>query len=301
MIKLFASDLDGTLLNATHMVDPIIVSALRTVTKSGAHFAVATGRTMRTPNDFGFHGVPIEAVCSNGSIILDRDGNTIYHNDVDKAVLEEMLRAFPQVCFECVGLDRTYVTGSPQDQLAGFVGTGAVEKVKMAAMRVRRRQMQADCVHNQGISDILSKSICKINARVGDPSLDRELKNFLAGYADRVVNAPFSPVMFEITNVGVDKGTALAWLADYFGYSADEVAVYGDGGNDIAMLQRFEHAYATSNGSDAAKLAAGNVIGSCTFHAVPRHMVKTVREQGSAAVANADAGAGKGNGYVRID
>ncbi|WP_304337889.1 HAD family hydrolase, partial [Collinsella tanakaei] len=119
MIKLFASDLDGTLLNATHMVDPVIVSALRTVTKSGAHFAVATGRTMRSPNDFGFHGVGIEAVCSNGSIILDRDGNTIYHSDVDKGVLEEMLRTFPQVCFECVGLDRTYVTGSPQDQLAG--------------------------------------------------------------------------------------------------------------------------------------------------------------------------------------
>ena len=34
MIKLFASDLDGTLLNATHMVDPVIVSALRTVTKA---------------------------------------------------------------------------------------------------------------------------------------------------------------------------------------------------------------------------------------------------------------------------
>ena len=279
MIKLFASDLDGTLLNATHMVDPVIVSALRTVTKSGAHFAVATGRTMRSPSDFGFHGVDIEAVCSNGSIILDRDGNTIYHSDVDKGVLEEMLRTFPQVCFECVGLDRTYVTGSPQDQLAGFVATGAIEKVKMAAMRIRRRQMQADCVHNQSVSDVLSHSI--------------------SNHADKVVNAPFSPVMFEITNVGVDKGAALAWLASYFGYSADEVAVYGDGGNDIAMLQRFTHAYATSNGSDAAKLAAGNVIGSCAFHAVPRHMVKTVREQGSVASSNADAG--KGSGYVRIE
>lgn len=299
MIKLFASDLDGTLLNATHMVDPVIVSALRTVTKSGAHFAVATGRTMRSPNDFGFHGVDIEAVCSNGSIILDRDGNTIYHSDVDKGVLEEMLRTFPQVCFECVGLDRTYVTGSPQDQLAGFVATGAIEKVKMAAMRIRRRQMQADCVHNQSVSDVLSHSICKINARVSDPSLDSELKDFLSGHADKVVNAPFSPVMFEITNVGVDKGAALAWLASYFGYSADEVAVYGDGGNDIAMLQRFTHAYATSNGSDAAKLAAGNVIGSCAFHAVPRHMVKTVREQGSVASSNTDAG--KGSGYVRIE
>ena len=55
------------------------------------------------------------------------------------------------------------------------------------------------------------------------------------------------------------------------------VAVYGDGGNDIVMLDRFEHAYATSNGSDAAKRAAGNVIGNCAAHAVPRHMVATLR------------------------
>lgn len=297
MIKLFASDLDGTLLNATHMVDPAILSALRTVTNSGAHFVVATGRTMRTPNDFGFRGVPIEAACSNGSIILDRDGNTIFHSDLDKGVLEEMLLAFPQVCFECVGLDRTYVTGSPQDQLAGFVGTGVVDKVKMAAMRIRRRQMQVDCVHNQGVSDVLSHDICKVNARVSDPAVDRELKDFLAGHADKVVNAPFSPAMFEITSVGVNKGAALEWLAGYFGFALDEVAVYGDGGNDIAMFERFEHAYATSNGSEAAKRAAGNVIGNCAFHAVPRHMVKTVREQGDIPASQDNRGAR----YVRID
>ena len=35
MIKLFASDLDGTLLNALHMVDAKILSAIREVTESG--------------------------------------------------------------------------------------------------------------------------------------------------------------------------------------------------------------------------------------------------------------------------
>ena len=133
------------------MVDPVIVSALRTVTKSGAHFAVATGRTMRSPNELRFSRRWHRGGVFQRVHILDRDGNTIYDNDVDKGVLEEMLRTFPQVCFECVGLDRTYVTGSPQDQLAGFVATGAIEKVKMAAMRIRRRRMQADRVHNQSV------------------------------------------------------------------------------------------------------------------------------------------------------
>lgn len=46
------------------------------------------------------------------------------------------------------------------------------------------------------------------------------------------------------------------------------------------MLARFDHAYATSNGSDAAKRAAGNVIGSCAFYSVPRHILATVRREG---------------------
>ena len=46
------------------------------------------------------------------------------------------------------------------------------------------------------------------------------------------------------------------------------------------MLERFSHSYATSNASDDAKRAAGNVIGSCALHAVPRHMLVTVRREG---------------------
>ena len=57
MIKLFASDLDGTLLNLLHDTDRTIRDAIREVTASGAHFSVATGRTMRTSQDFGFSGL----------------------------------------------------------------------------------------------------------------------------------------------------------------------------------------------------------------------------------------------------
>ena len=47
----------------------------------------------------------------------------------------------------------------------------------------------------------------------------------------------------------------------------------------MVMLERFEHAYATANGSDEAKRAAGTVIGPCYLHAVPRHMLRTLRRE----------------------
>lgn len=285
MIRLFASDLDGTLMNAFHRADATVLGAIREAVESGAHFAVATGRSMRSNGDFGFSGLGTEAVASNGSIIFDREGRIIRHVDIDPAFLEELLRTFPQVCFECVSPDGGFVTGSEEARQAGFKKDSPFRRIVMSGMRRRGGAMATDLVYNQTVSQILGHSICKLNARVPDAGLERELHAFLAEHADSVVNAPFNPVMFEITDARVNKGEAVAWLAAHLGFAQDEVAVYGDGGNDIAMLERFApfgHAYATSNGSAAAKAAAHNVIGSCALYAVPRHVRRTIREQTAA-------------------
>lgn len=137
---------------------------------------------------------------------------------------------------------------------------------------------------DQSIGDILRHDVCKINCRVISSELERDLKAYLAERSDRVVNAPFDPVMFEITDVACNKGESVAWLAGYYGIAEDEVAVYGDGGNDIAMLKRFRHSYATKNASDAAKAAASATIGSCMVHAVPKHMLATMHKQNSCTI-----------------
>ena len=283
MIKLFASDLDGTLLNFFHTMDGPIRSSIEEVVLSGAHFAIATGRTMRSNGDFGFEGLEVEAIASNGALVFDREGRLIGHAVMDRAFLEEMLNAFPQVCFECVGVGRSYVTGSLEAYTAGFGSKGPLQKLVAIGAGSGRNpyveQMVAGSDFDVSASEILSRDICKVNARVTDASLEAELHAFLAEHADTVVNTPFDPVMFEISNVETNKGAAVAWLAEFLGYSDDEVAVYGDGGNDIAMLERFEHSYATSNASDAAKSAASEVIGPCALHAVPRHIRRTLRSQ----------------------
>ena len=279
MIKLFASDLDGTLLGLTHAVDKTVLKAIREATDAGYHVSVATGRTLRSTSDFGFDDVPIEAVCSNGSIVMDRDSQVIYHGTVDPVFLEELLRTFPQVCFECVGLHGTYVMGSREQQQAGFRRDNPFKRIVMRGMRGRTKMMFLDYVFDQKPADILKHTVCKINVRVPEHDLERELHAFIDAHSDSVVDTPFDPVMFEITDKAVNKGASVAYLAKYLGYSEDEVAVYGDGGNDLVMLDRFKHSFATANASDAAKAAAGTVIGHHALHAVPKHIMRTVRTQ----------------------
>lgn len=276
MIKLFACDLDGTLLNVRHQTDKTILRTVRAVVDTGARFAIATGRAMMSNRDHGFAGAPVDLLGSNGTIVRDRDGNLLKTFPVPPDALEELLTAFPTIPFDCSTPQGTFVRGSQQQHDEGFRRDNIVKRVIVRGMRgsFDRRDMHFD----QTTADILNlPEVCKINCRVPDPGLERELHAFLHDRADVLVNAPFNPMMFEISEAHANKGAGVAWLAAYYGISEDECAVYGDGGNDIAMLKRFKHSYAMRNGSDEAKAAASRTIGSCALHACPRHIMRTLR------------------------
>lgn len=273
LIKLFASDLDGTLFNILHETDGGILRRLRRTIEAGRHVALASGRCVRRTAELGFGDLPIESVGANGAHVVGRGGEVLRHVTIDPAVIEELLTGFPAVCFNCVGRDHTYVRGTREQHASGYLMprglAGVILRYRMSRA-VRTDEERFDC----GNADVLAQDICKLNFRVPDPGMRREMEAFVAERSDVLVNASFDGDLFELTDARVNKGEAVAWLAGELGLSEDEVAVYGDGGNDLAMLERFDHAYATSNGSDAAKRAAGSVIGSCALHAVPRHIVR---------------------------
>ena len=276
VIKLFAADLDGTLLNALHVTDPVILRSLRRVRAAGRHFSIATGRTLRSNRALGFEG-NVAVVCANGSLVLDEEGRAVRTATMPGEFVEALVRAFPEAPLDYITAERTYHTGTEEQHAASFGNMPLWRKVVMRGMSMTGGP---EHVYECSPERIAALDVCKVNGHIKGLEEAREIAAFLADWSGRVVNAPFDPSMFEITARGVNKGEAVAWLADYLGVSQDEVAVYGDGGNDIQMLERYApygHAFATSNGSDAAKRAAGNVIGACALHAVPRHMLRSLR------------------------
>lgn len=288
MIRLFASDLDGTLFNALHQADGGILRRLRSVIEAGRHVALATGRWSATGAELGFGDLPLEVVSGNGAFVYDARGRLLRSVEIAPDVVEELLEEFPTCCLTCVAPDGTFVRGSQDDQAASYLPARGVWG-HVLSWSFRRSGMGAGMVFDQTNADILSHRICKVNCRVPDPGLKEELAAFVRERSDAIVNASFDGELFELTEASVNKGEAVSWLAGTLGISEEEVAVYGDGGNDIAMLERFEHAYATSNGRDDAKRAAGHVIGSCALHAVPRHMLATVRREDARRSADASA------------
>lgn len=285
MIKLFACDLDGTLLNVRHATDGTILRCVEAVVAAGAHIAVATGRAVQTTHDHGFGGAPVDMLGSNGTIVRDREGNLLKTFPIDPAALEDLLTTFPTIPFDCATPEGMFIRGSKEQHDEGFRRDNPIKRIIVRGMR---GPLSFNNMHfDQTTADILKlHDVCKVNCRVVDPGLSRELAAYLAAHEDSLVNAPFNPIMFEISDRDANKGAGVAWLASYYGYTEDECAVYGDGGNDIAMLRRFRHSYAMANGSNEAKAAASAVIGHNAFHAVPRHIMATLRrERGRVTIA----------------
>lgn len=85
MIKVIASDMDGTLLNSKIQVDEEGVKAIEQARAKGIHFVLCTGRmyddAMQLINHANLYG---PAICMNGAEIRDEHGKILKQIPIDK-------------------------------------------------------------------------------------------------------------------------------------------------------------------------------------------------------------------------
>ena len=103
---------------------------------------------------------------------------------------------------------------------------------------------------------------------LGTSSQVRGMEAFLAEHA-----AHLQTVSFEVRRkgfagswglvvraAGVDKGTAIDWVASHHGVTAAEVVAVGDWLNDIPMLKRAGRSFAMAQAPLSVKAAASDVL-----------------------------------------
>lgn len=278
MIKLFASDLDGTLLARAHKFDEILKTTIEKIVDSGSFFTVATGRD---PSMSKLDGVSdkIYKICMNGAIIISPDGTVLKESLIDKDVLKLLADNFKDLELQFISPDRVYTNISEEEFKNSWLAlppkNGEDLNVAKLFMEDALKKTDFSCSTDK----IVSKNICKINTHVKPNKSYDELYKFLNEHNDKLLNAPCDKGIIEITDNTTNKGNAVKWLANYLGIKEDEVAVYGDGGNDVHMLSMFENSYAPCNGLDEAKKAARNIIDNSNEYSASLHMLNTLIKQ----------------------
>jgi Cof subfamily protein (haloacid dehalogenase superfamily) len=264
VIKLLATDIDGTLLRSDGTVSDRTRAALRAAADTGLGVVFVTGRPPRwldvLVDETGYVGV---AVGANGAVLYDIGTEEIIAaHQLDPQLLRELggeLRAaFPRVQFAL-----EYGKGFAAEP--GYVHEWEINPpydrhgVPIAPPRVA------------SFDDITTQPAVKLLAK--DRQIDAD--EFMAAAIELVgerasVTHSSSFGLLELSAPGVTKATGLSELAESLGIAREEIAAIGDMPNDLPMLAWAGRSYAVANAHPDVQAVADEVVVSNDDDAVAR-------------------------------
>ena len=236
-------DIDGTILLQDETLSPGVIEAVAEVRDAGHEVMLATGRswaaTQRYVEQLGL--VADFVVCSNGAVVMRRDGDGWERWMVevfDPAPVLSLLRdRLPEARY-------MVELGSGQRLYTAVLDDWTLDN---------GRQVDFDELAAQPVSRVV----------VVSPDHDEEDFHRLVSEAglNEVSYAIGWTAWLDIAPLGIDKGTALERVRAELGIPADRVFVAGDGRNDIGMfgwaLAGGGRAVAMGQAPDEVKAAAG--------------------------------------------
>lgn len=256
MIRLVATDLDGTLLRSDGTVSPRAQAALGAATAAGLLVAFVTGRPPRWLDEVieqtGHAGV---AVGANGAVLYDlARGEVLRQHAIEPDLLAELtgeLRAvFPDVHFAA-------------ESGAGFAAEpGYVHDWAVNPRRDRLgRPMPPPLVGP--LPQVIAEPAVKLLAKDRGADADEFWQRAEVLVGDRAtITHSSSYGLLEISAPGVTKASGLAELAAMHEVAAAEVVAIGDMPNDVPMLEWAGRSYAVANAHAAVRAAADEVVAS---------------------------------------
>ncbi|CUX26008.1 HAD family hydrolase [Clostridium sp. C105KSO13] len=236
MIKLVASDLDGTLLQGdAQKLTPRAIELIHELIQKGIHFVAASGRQYDNLRRL-FDEVKddISYVAENGSICLHQ-GKVI-----SRATITRDLTA--RIIAEIKKQEDFEILLSRQD--ACFIENNDPAFVNhIVNVMKNTTQVVEDVSKVEG--PILKIAIC--NMTEGPHIVDKYLKYLQDMFGDEIKVVTSGNLWIDFIAPGTNKGTALQNLLNLFNVKPEECMAFGDQYNDVEMLQLAGTSYAMSN------------------------------------------------------
>lgn len=250
MIRLLATDLDGTLLNSASAVSPRTRAALDSARAAGVRVVPVTARQpiglQQVAAGAGFDDW---ALCGNGAYGVHlATGEHLFAQEIPSAVQQELAEALGRVIPDLV-------FASVRDVGESFVAQHGY--AELAQLSDHKRDPAT--MGGVPLADVLAAPSLKLVIRhpsVPIPEIFAALQELgLTGFEATLSGAPFVEVMAE----GVTKATGLAQLCTHLGIDRTEVVAFGDALNDLEMLHWAGLGIAMP-GADVAVQAAADEI-----------------------------------------
>ena len=246
MIKLVASDVDGTLIkDSTPDLYPEMVDTIKRLKEKGILFCAASGRQYQSlRNVFREVKDDIAYIAENGAHIRYRNTDLsvtpMKREDIEGILA--MLRPYYGECETVISTANGSLVESKNQEFLELLTNG---------------------YHNcfRQVEDVLLENAEIIKIAVYRKDSIRELgeSRFIPAWEKRVKVCMAGEEWVDFMDASVDKGNGLKILEAYFGIDKTETMAFGDNNNDIGMMLAAGESYAVETAVDEVKQAAGNI------------------------------------------
>lgn len=247
--RLFAFDLDGTLLDSRKNLSKANLQALREIQKCGAVVAFASGRLGSSMCKYCSEGLEISMLTLNGAAVYkgkDLSSQLIFEAPLD-AVYANFLLSYAQdqkFALNYYINDKLYTLKRPE---------------KKPWIDLYYQQTSTEYIFLETFDQFSDRTPSKI-LFVGDSSeIDKQEAYFRSLWKDSIYICRTWDHYLEFLNPLANKGTGLKMLAQAHGLDLSQTIAFGDAENDIPMLEAAGMGIAMGNALDKVKAVASKV------------------------------------------
>ena len=252
-IKLFVSDLDGTMLPNRSVVSRENIEAVRRAADAGVIVTIATGRMFEAALPVAEAlGLDVPIISYNGGLIKSRGGRVYEEHTIDAQTARDIIsfcHARDWYIQEYSGGQLRYVEQCTESRF--YENSQGVP-----GLAVGREGMLAHAAGN-------CKLLLVTGGRAATLARSEEISAAFGAVVDVTRSAD---TLVEIVPKGISKASALRSLAAKLGIPVAETMAIGDAYNDLPMLKAAGKSVAMGNAFPEVKAAADYETLTCEEH-----------------------------------
>lgn len=249
-IKLVAVDIDGTFVRSDYSYDVERFQKILSKMKAcGCHFVVASGNQYYQLRDLfpGYYD-ELSFVAENGGFVKDQK-EVVFTADIPKETVDQVI----DICREYHPDIRNIVCGLH----SAYCERGTVDQDFFDLTKIYYHRLQ-------WVDDFkeIDDQILKFAPSVPDEKTYDYYDMFRERLDGKIEPTTSGHGSVDLILPGCHKASGLKRLADRWNITPNQCVAFGDGGNDIEMLQYCGHSFAMDNAPQNVKDAAKHVCPS---------------------------------------
>lgn len=259
MTKVIFMDIDGTLVNDNGVIPESARLAVKKARENGHLVFICTGRSKAELFDdileVGFDGI---IGAAGGYMEVNQE--VIFHENVKAEDVRQLVAFFDEhgVDFYLESNGGLFASKNCKQHLRSIIEDYVKENPEAKEEVEKGLQPFHDTLIDD--EDLIREDINKISFLASDLPFERIEQEFASTFTVIRSTVPlFGENSGELSIPGIHKATAIAKLLEHLNIDKKDTFAYGDGMNDLEMIEYVQHGIAMGNAKEALKQAADDV------------------------------------------